>query len=350
MTTVAAPAMSLGDARNAALAARMRADEDVLLLGGIAGRPGMAITVPEDLASRTIDVSISELGAVGSAIGLAISGLRPVITVHFGAFMFQAWPQIIQEAANQRLASGGQVSVPMVVHMEAGVTGDAESREQARRNAASQHVFDTSWGSLGAQHALSPQALLWNVPHVEIACPATPADAAGLLNSAIDSDRPTFFVEHRDLLFDEGPVGDPLSRVPFGQAAVRRAGSDVTIVAHSIMVKRALAAAEVLESQHGVSADVLDLRTIAPLDHEAILASVERTGRLVVAEQGHRSSGVGAGIASIVVEHRHDVLQAPVSFVCLPDDPVPFAPSLLDLIAPSSDKVVSAALATLGER
>lgn len=334
---------TFGEARNAALETAMRADENVILMGGIAGRPGMAITVPEEFSHRTIDIPISELGGVGAAVGAAAVGLRPIVTVHIGSFVFQAWPQIVQEAANLHSQSGGQVSVPLVVHMEAGITGDRESRENARRPEVTQSIFDRPWGSQGAQHAQSPEAMLCNVPGLEVVCPATPSDAAGLLLTALASDRPTIFIEHRDLMFTSEDFDGVPEPVPFGRAAIRREGDDVVIIGHSIMAERARVAAEILAAEHGIEATVIDLRTLAPLDVDTILEAVRRVGRVVLTEQGHRSFGVAAGISSIIVEHAFDSLRAPIGFVCTPDVPVPFSRTLLDAIAPSTLTIVDAA-------
>lgn len=342
--------MTLGAARNGALEQAMLADERVLLMGGIAGRPGLtALTVGERLADRNIDISISELGAVGAAIGAAAVGMRPVLTVHQGTFLLQAWPQVVQEASKLPFASGGAVTVPIVIHLDTGITGDRDSRALSARLAASAEgsLFERPWPTRGAQHSISPEGMLWNVPGLQIVVPTTPADAAGLMLSAIASEEPTLFVEHHDLIFAEGPVSDPFEPVPIGVADVKRAGDDVTVIAHSIMVPRALEAAARLAAEHGVSAEVIDLRTIAPLDTDALVASVAKTGAVVVADQGHRSGGVAAGVASVIAELAFDHLRAPVGFVCAPDVPIPFSKPLLDHVSPLTDDVVAGVLATL---
>lgn len=339
--------MTLGDARNAALAEAMRVDERVIVMGGIAGRPGMAINVPAEFASRTIDIPISELGAVGAAIGAAVVGMRPVVTVHIGSFLYQAWPQIVQEAANLHFQSGGRVSVPLVVHMESGITGDAESRAAAQRPETTQSIFDRPWGSQGAQHSQFPEALLCSVPGIEVVCPSTAADVGGLLLGSIASPNPTVFIEHRDLLFTTAEVPDEVAAIPLGKAAIRRRGADIVLIAYSVMAPRAERAAAVLAAEHGVDATVLDLRSLAPLDTATILEEVSAVGRVVLIEQGHRGFGVGAGIASILAEHAFGALRAPIGFVATPDVPVPFSISMLDAIAPTTNTIVETALRTV---
>jgi pyruvate dehydrogenase E1 component beta subunit len=231
--------------------------------------------------------------------------------------------------------------------MEAGITGDRESRAAARQPKSSRTIFDKPWGSQGAQHSQSPEGMLCSVPGLEVVCPSTPADAAGLLRSAIDSDNPTFLIEHRDLLFTKGQVGPASARVPLGKAAIRRRGKDVLVIAHSVMVGRSLEAAERLRTEHGVHAEVLDLRSLAPLDKETILERVSAIGRVVLVEQGRRSFGVAAGVASVIVEEAFRELKEPIGFVCTADTPIPFSPSLLDAVTPSVDTIVERVMGTI---
>jgi pyruvate dehydrogenase E1 component beta subunit len=342
--------MSLAEARNRALSQAMREDERVLLMGGIAGRPGLtALTVPDDLDGRNIEISISELGAVGAALGAAAAGMRPVLTVHQGVFLMQAWPQIVQEASKLPFTSGGSIRLPVVVHMDTGITGDRDSRSgdgEVAGEAAS--LFERPWPTRAAQHSMSPEGMLMTLPGIQIVVPTTPADAAGLMLSAIASDAPTMFIEHHDLLFTRTDVAEPFEPVPLGTAAVRRKGADVSIVAHSIMVGRALRAAEILAAEYGVDAEVLDLRSLAPLDIDAVLATVRKTRHVVLADQGHRTGGVAAAISSLLAERAFGLLDAPVGFVCTPDVPIPFSIALLDEVSPLTEDIVRTALATTG--
>ncbi len=335
---------TFSEARNRALTQAVEADDSVIVMGGIAGRPGSVLGIPAELADRNIDISISELAAAGAAIGAALVGMRPVLTVHQGSFFFQSWPQIVQEATKHGFASGGKVKVPVVFHMDTGITGDAEAREANAALSAegSTSIFDKPFGSKGAQHAISPEGMLCNVPGLQIVSPSTPADGAGLLLSAIASDVPTVLVEHHDLLFQTGEVSDPLEVVPIGSADVKREGSDLTIVTYSVNVQRALKAAENLAAE-GIEAEVIDLRSLAPLDAETIIGSVAKTGRLLVTDQGHRTGGVASNVAALVAERGFAHLRAPIAFACLPDVPIPFAPELIDHITPTVAKIQAAA-------
>lgn len=313
------PSRTYSEARTIALVRLMRADERIIVLGGHVGRPNApALTVPPDLAHRTRRLPNGELGCGGIAIGAAATGLRPIVTWATASVMFNAWPEIINEAANYHYVSGGQVRVPVVFHMSAGIRGH-----------------------LAAQRSHSPQAMFWNTPGLEIVMPSTPRDIAGLLPSVFASDNPTVLIDHEALAtlteeFDDEP--DP---IPMGQADVKRAGKDVTIVAFSIMVHRALEAADAL-ARNGVEVEVVDPRTLVPLDKEAILRSVAKTGRLVIADECHRSCGVAAGLASIVAEEGFSSLRAPIRIVATPDVPVPYSPAMEAFVIPSAARIIAA--------
>lgn len=267
---------------------------------------------------------ISEAGVCGAAIGAALNGLRPLVGLGTASFAFQAWAQIVNEAANAYYMSAGQSRVPAVFHLMAG------GRDGA-----------------GPQHVHAPQSAFWNTPGLEIIVPATPADAAGLLRTAYESDNPTIFMNHLDLLDVAGDVPPGVHRVPFGRAEVKRSGGDVTVVASSIMVHRALAAAEQLAAE-GIDVEVVDLRTLVPLDRDAILTSVAKTGRLVVADDGRLSCGVASEIAAIVAEEAFESLKAPIRRVTMPDVPAPASPLLMKQLEPTAEKIAGAVRSLVG--
>lgn len=314
--------ISYAEAMVEALDEVLQGDDRVSLIGsyflGISPRRVLLNDLREKFPDRVYDPPISEAGFCGMGIGAAMAGERPIIDVGTSSFLFQAFAQVVNEAANARYMSGGQIQVPVVFHMLHGLRGGG-----------------------AAQHSHSPHSMLWNVPGLQIMLPSSPYDVKGLLKTAVASNNPTIFVDHVKLFEVIGPVPDADYAIPFGKANVLRQGSDVTIVATSYMVQRSLLAAEILASQ-GISAEVIDLRTLVPLDKETLLASVAKTGRVVVADEGHRSCGVGAELAAIVAEEGFHYLKAPVKRVVTPDIPVPFSPPLEKLIDPSEEKIVIA--------
>lgn len=305
----------------------MTGDERVSLIGsyflGLSPRRVLLKALQDKYPDRVFDPPISEAAYCGMGIGAAMAGERPIVDVATSSFLFQAFAQVVNEAANARYMSGGQVGVPLVFHMLHGLRGGG-----------------------AAQHSHSPQAMLWNTPGLQIMLPSSPRDVKGLLKTAVASDNPTIFVDHVKLFETTGPVPDEDYAIPFGKANVIRQGGDVTIVATSYMVQRALKAAEVLTRQ-GIVAEVVDLRTLVPLDKQTLLSSVAKTGRVVIADEGHRSCGVGAELAAIVAEEGFHHLKAPVKRVVTPDVPVPFSPPLERLIDPTEDKIVAAVLEVL---
>lgn len=316
--------MTYTQARNEAITQLMEQDERIVVIGGYIGRPHRpAVSVPERLAHRATQVPIAELAYAGVAIGAAIAGLRPIVTFHRASFMFQALPQILNEAANYSYITAGQIQVPMVIHIETGITDHS-----------------------AAQHCHSPQAMLWNTPGLEIIVPSTPCDVAGLLRTAVRRSCPVILAEHRDLYSVEGEVPEDGQAIPFGVADVKRPGGDVTIIATLVMVHRALEAAERLHEE-GIEAAVVDPRTLVPLDKETIFRSVARTGRVVIADETHRSAGVAAGLASVIAEEAFDCLKAPLRIVATPDVPIPYSPPLEEAITPTADKIVAAARSIL---
>ena len=306
----------------------LAADARVHLIGsaffGLTQHRALMARVRGEFPDRITDPPIAELGFCGLAIGAALAGLRPVVDLGTASFVFQAWPQIVNEAASARYMGGGQHAVPVVFHLLHGIRGGG-----------------------AAQHSHSPQAMFWNSPGLEIVLPATPADAKGLLKTAVASDNPTIFVSHPRLFDVKGPVPDGDGHVPFGRAVVRRPGRDVTIVATSLMVQRSLAAADLLSGE-GIDVEVVDPRTLVPLDREAILGSVGRTGRLVVVDECHLSCGVAAEIAALAAQHAFGHLRAPVVRVATADVPIPFSRPLEEFVEPTAEKIVAAVREALG--
>lgn len=267
---------------------------------------------------RVIAPPISELAFCGVAIGAAMAGLRPIVDLITASFAFEAWPQIVNEAANAFYMSGGRTRAPVVFHLLHGLRGAG-----------------------AAQHSHSPQAMLWNCPGLKIVLPSSPRDVKGLLKTAAASDSPTVFIDHV-LLFDvRGPVPEGDEAIPFGKAEIKRAGTDVTVVATSLMVQRSLAVAEML-AKDGIQVEVVDPRTIVPLDFEAIMASVEKTGRVVIVDECHQSCGVAAELAARIAEAGFDKLKTPIRRVVTLDVPIPFSPGLEDFVSPSQARIVEA--------
>ncbi len=301
----------------------MEADERVNLIGsyflGLSPRRFLLDRLRTDFGSRVIDPPISEVGFCGLGVGAATAGLRPIVDVATASFIFNGWSIVVNEAANAHYMTGGQTRVPVVFHILHGLRGGG-----------------------AAQHSHSPQAMLWNTPGLEIMLPSSPKDVKGLIKTAVRSDNPTVFVDHVRLFEVRGEVPDGDYAIPFGQAEIKRAGKDVTIVATSFMVQRALRAAEELAKQ-GIDAEVVDPRTLVPLDKEAILTSVGKTGRLVIVDECHKSCGVAAEIAAIVAEEAFSALKGPIKRVATADVPIPFSPRLEALIDPTEDKIVAAA-------
>lgn len=314
--------ISYAEAKVEALREIMEADERVCLVGsyflGLSPRRVLMNALRERFPARIFDPPISETGYCGLAVGAAMAGMRPIVDVATASFIFNAFPQIVNEAANAHYMTGGQVPVPVVFHLLHGLRGGG-----------------------GAQHSHSPQAMLWNTPGLEIALPASPYDVKGLLMTAARSANPTIFVDHARLFEVKGPVPEGDYDIPFGRADVKRSGSDVTIVATSLMVQVALRAAADLAAK-GIEAEVVDLRTIVPLDKATLLASVAKTGRVVVVDECHRSCGVAAEISAIIAEEAFHHLKAPIRRVTTPDVPIPASPPLEKYIEPTAEKVAAA--------
>lgn len=308
---------------------QLATDDRVHLMGlyflGLTKHREIMARLHGDYPGRVYHPPIAELGYVGLAIGAAVAGLRPIVDMATASFMFQAFPQIVNEAANIHYMSGGATKVPMIFHFNHGIRGGG-----------------------AAQHSHSPQAMLWNTPGLEIMAPSTPRDVMGLVNTAAASGNPTAWVDHVRLFDTRGPVPDDEDfAIPFGVADVKRRGGDVTLFASSWMVLRALEAAETLSAE-GIDVEVIDPRTLSPLDEQAILDSVAKTGRLVVVDECHRRCGVAAEIMAVVAENSFGDLVAPPVRVTTADVPVPFSPPLEQHIEPTTDKIVAAVRVVTG--
>ncbi len=319
------------EALNQALAEEMRRDEGVFVMGEDVGVFQGAFKVTEGLLDefgerRVRDTPISENTIVGTGVGSAMAGLRPVVEIMTVNFSLLAMDQIVNHAAAIPYMFNGQVRVPMVIRMPGG-----------------------GGHQLGPTHSHSFEALYLQIPGLLVACPSTPADAKSLLKAAIRDDNPVIFIEHETLYGARGEVpengDDGLLR--FGQAAVRREGGDVTIVGILRMVEAAEKAAKTLAGEHNVEAEVIDPRTLRPLDLDTILESVRKTNRAVVVEEGWPHGGVGANLAALIQEQAFDYLDAPVQRVTGADVPMPYSKRLEQAAIPHAEHVVSAAMATL---
>ncbi len=317
-------AQALAEAIDEILAAEPR----VTLIGaGFGGLHGGQFFNPirEKYANRIKYPPISEIGFTGIGVGAAMAGLRPIIDYGTATFTYEAIPQIINEAAIAYSNSGGQTSVPIVFHMLHGVRGAG-----------------------GVQHSGSPQPWYWNTPGLQVAEPGTPADVKGLFRwAALKSKNPTVIIDHSRLMDDEGEVPDGPYDIPFGQAEVKRQGSDVTIVAVGIQVPRALAAAEQLAGQ-GINAEVVDPRSLQPLDKATILTSVHKTGRVVVTDESHDTCGIAAGLAAIIADEGFHSLKAPIKRVSTMAVPVPYAQTMEDYVTPTTERIEAAVHEVLG--
>jgi pyruvate/2-oxoglutarate/acetoin dehydrogenase E1 component len=322
--------MRYREALNAALREELARDERVMLMGEDIGVFGGAFKVTDGLLAefgerRVRDTPISENTIVGVGVGAAMTGLRPVVELMTINFALLAFDQIVNHAAHIHYMFGGQARVPLVVRMPQG-----------------------AGHQLGPTHSHCFEALFAHVPGLLVAVPATAADAKGLLKSAIRDENPVIFIEHESLYGVRGEVPDEEEHlVHFGQARIAREGSDVTVVAISRMALTAERAAQTLASEHDVHVEVIDPRTLRPLDLDTILASVAKTNRCVIVEEGWPHGGVGANLAALIAEQAFDDLDAPVQRVTGADVPMPYSKPLEDLAYPHEPQVVAAVLAML---
>jgi acetoin:2,6-dichlorophenolindophenol oxidoreductase subunit beta len=308
--------ITLSKAVNEAIAEEMRRDPTVFLLGEDVAEAGTPFKVLSGLVEefgreRIIDTPISEPGFMGIAVGAAMTGSRPIVDLMFGDFIFLVMDQLCNQAAKTHYMSGGKLKVPLVLRTNLGAT---------RRSAA--------------QHSQSLHALVAHVPGLKIALPSSAYEAKGLMKTAIRDDNPVVIFEDKLMYNDKALVPEEEYLIPFGVANILRKGSDITLIATSSMVQVAQKAAEILAAE-GISAEVIDPRTIVPLDEETILSSVRKTGRAIVIDEGHQSYGITGEIASRINEKAFYYLDAPVQRIGAMDVPVPFSPVLEDLTVPT---------------
>lgn len=312
--------ITYAQAINEALLYNLEKDERVFLMGEDIGKYGGIFQVTAGLLDRfgperIIDTPISESGFVGAAIGAAMTGMRPVVEIMFIDFTTVAMDMIINQMAKIHYMFGGRGKVPMVLRTDIG----------AGRGAA-------------AQHSQSFHAIFMHIPGLIVVAPSTPSDAKGLMNTAIQDENPVIFVEHKKLYATKGPVPEEYYTVPFGKADIKRPGKDMTIVATHAMVGRSMSVAEEF-AKEGIEIEIIDPRTLKPLDHESILESVSKTGRLIVADEGQVTCGVTSEISAIVAEEAIEYLEAPIIRVGSPDTPVPFSPPLEKIYIPDEEDV-----------
>lgn len=312
------------EALREALREEMRRDPTVFLLGEDIGKFwGGAFKVTEGLAEefgdeRVRDTPISESAIIGTGVGAAITGMRPVAEIMFGDLTALAMDQIANQAAKICYMFGGQAKCPLVIRTPFG-----------------------AGVNIASHHSQSLEAWFMHVPGLFVAMPSTPYDAKGLLKTAIRGNNPVFFCEHKLLYPVVGEVPEEEYTVPFGVADVKREASDVSVVATSYMVHKALRVAEALQKED-LSVEVIDLRTLTPLDRQAIVKSVKKTGRIVIVSEDCRNAGVGAEVAAVVAEEALDYLDAPVKRVCEPDTPIPFSPPLEQYVIPDEKRITKA--------
>lgn len=313
-------AMAIRDA----IAEEMRRDEKVFVLGEDVEKQGGIFGCTRDLylefgTERVRNTPISEAGIVGASLGAACGGLRPICELMYMDFAFVAMDQLLNQVAKTRYIFGGHAKIPLVIRGQQGI---------GRGNAAT--------------HSQSVETIFMHIPGIKVACPSTPRDAVGLLRTAIRDDNPVMVFEHKALYAQKGEVpDDPEFMIPFGRADVKREGKDVTIIANLLYVGRALEAAEELQKQ-GIQAEVIDLRTLVPLDKETVLSSVRKTGRLVIVHEAHRTAGWGAEIAALTVEEAFQYLDAPPERLGAKACPLPFNLGLESAATPQVEEIVAA--------
>jgi acetoin:2,6-dichlorophenolindophenol oxidoreductase subunit beta len=322
------PELTYREAVREAMSEAMRRDDDVFVMGEDIAEMGGSMGVTQGMLDefgpdRVRNTPISEMAIVGAGIGAAVAGMRPIVEVMYQDFMTLAMEQLVQQAAKHRYMSGGQIKVPLTLRTQGGA----------------------GW-SPGAQHAQQLEAWFVHVPGVKVVFASTPADARGLLWSSIYDDNPVVFFEHRTLYNLKGEVPDELDGIEMGKARVHREGEDVTVVATGRLVHEALKAAEEAESE-GISVEVVDPRTLLPLDEEAIVASVQKTTRCVVAHEAVVRMGFGAEIAAVVQHGAFDYLDAPIERVGAAFTPVPFAPVMEQYVIPQAEDVLAAVKRTV---
>lgn len=317
--------MTFGEATKEAIAEEMRRDPNIFLMGEDVGKAGTVFKVLVGLHDefgdeRIIDTPIAEAGLVGLGVGAALTGSRPIVDVMFGDFVTLAMDQIVNQAAKLCYMSGGQASVPITIRTTMG----------AGRSSA-------------AQHSQSLHAWLAHIPGLKVVIPSTPADAKGLFKTAVRDDNPVVIYEDKMMYALKGMVPTEDYTIPFGQADIKREGDDVTLIATSSMVHVALEAASALAEQ-GISAEVVDPRTLVPLDTETLIQSVIKTTRAVIIDEGHKSFGITGELASAVYNGAFDYMDAPIVRLGAMDVPIPFSKPLEDATIPTTDDVIQAVM------
>jgi acetoin:2,6-dichlorophenolindophenol oxidoreductase subunit beta len=331
--------LTLVQAMREAMREEMHRDQEVFIMGEdirIGGSFLFTLGMLDEFGpDRVINTPISESGFVGLAIGAAIQGMRPVVDFQYGDFLFCAMDQVVQQATKLRYMSGGQVKMPMVLQLPTGASGR------------------------GAQHANAIEGFFYHIPGLKLVTPATPYDAKGLLKAAIRDDNLVLFCVHKHLY---GSKGRPLAQsslsighvpetdyvLPLGVADVKREGTDVTVVANLLMLHRTLNVAEALAKEN-ISVEVIDPRTLVPLDVDTIIKSVQKTGRLVIVEENNERGGWGAQVAADVAARAIGYLDAPIVRVATPDVPIPFSPVLEAAVIPDEPRIRQALLSVLGQ-
>ncbi len=322
--------LTLGEAIKEALVEEMRRDPTVFIMGEDVAEAGTVYKVLSGMVDefgtdRIVDTPISEAGFAGIAVGAAMTGMRPIVDIMFGDFIGLTMDQMVNQAAKIHYMSGGKWKVPMVMRATMGAT---------RRSAA--------------QHSQSLHAWLCHVPGLKVALPSTPYDAKGLWKTAIRDDNPVVIFEDKMMYRMKGPVPEGEYTIPFGVADIKRAGDDLTIVATSSMVQVALGAAKLLE-EYDISTEVIDPRTLWPLDEKTLIESAKKTSRVIVMDEGYGRYGVNAELASVIAEGAFYDLEAPVKRIGAMHVPIPFSPPLEDATVPTDQSVFEAALALCGK-
>jgi pyruvate dehydrogenase E1 component beta subunit len=324
------PEITYREAVRDALGAAMRADDDVFIMGEDIAEMGGSMGVTQGLLDefgpeRVRNTPISEMAIVGAGIGAAMAGMRPIVEIMYEDFLTLSLEQIVNQAAKHRYMSGGQITVPLTIRTQGGA----------------------GW-SPGAQHAQQLEAWLVHVPGLKVAYPSTPEDVRGMLWTSIYEDNPVVFFEHRLLYPVKGEVPDELEPIPLGKARILREGTDVTVIAIGPLVHRALEAATQAEAD-GISVEVVDPRTLQPLDEDTLVASVKKTNRAVVAHEAVQRMGFGAEVASVLQYKAFDYLDAPIERVGAKFAPLAFAPVMEQYVVPDAEDVLAAIRRTVGK-
>lgn len=316
--------ITYSEAIREAMCEEMRANPNVFLMGedvgvfnGVWGvSAGMLAEFGEE---RVRDTPISETGIIGAGLGAAMMGMRPIVEVMFGDFLMCAGDQLVNQVAKARFMSGGKANVPLIIRVTTGAPGSA-----------------------AAQHSQSPESWFMNIPGLKIVVPATPADAKGLLKTALRGEDPVLFFEHKMLYATLGPVPEDKDFViPFGSANILRSGKDVTVVAISSMIPKALEAADKL-AQEGIGVEVIDPRTLVPLDKKTLIESVAKTGHVVIVHEAHKRAGPGAEIAAMLAEEAVEYLDGPIFRIGAKNVPLPYSPILENYVLPNSQDIINA--------